>query len=198
MRHKGVNKEETRAKIIDASSRGFRKNGYAGIGVDGLAQLAGVTSGAFYAHMKSKNAAFQGALNIGLRDVIDAIPKLQKLHGAQWVEVFVEYYFSKSHREDMECGCAMASLTPEVVRAEDAIHVAFEEQMDVIIGLIAQGLDGGSAQERRTRAISLLGLLIGGLNLLRAMSSDAMKDEVGASIKPAVIMAAGKVRITKN
>ncbi len=43
MRHKGVNKEETRQKMLEAVGRGFRGHGYAGIGVDGLAKTAGVT-----------------------------------------------------------------------------------------------------------------------------------------------------------
>ncbi len=41
MRHKGVDKEETKRKVFEAAGRGFRKHGYAGIGVDGLAKSAG-------------------------------------------------------------------------------------------------------------------------------------------------------------
>ncbi|MFT7414539.1 MAG: TetR/AcrR family transcriptional repressor of nem operon, partial [Methylophagaceae bacterium] len=40
-------KNETRKRIIKAASKGFRSNGYAGIGVDSIAKEAGVTSGAF-------------------------------------------------------------------------------------------------------------------------------------------------------
>ena len=47
MRHKGVGKEETLRKMLDSTGRGFRKHGYAGIGVDGLAKAAGVTSRAY-------------------------------------------------------------------------------------------------------------------------------------------------------
>ena len=67
MRHKGIDKEETRKKIVMAASRGFRKHGYGGIGVDGLAKSAGVTSGAFYAHLGSKEGAFNTALEFGIR-----------------------------------------------------------------------------------------------------------------------------------
>ena len=74
MRQKGVDKAETRRKIIDAAGRGFRKHGYAGIGVDGLAKSAGVTSGAFYAHLGSKNGAFEVALEAGLDEVIEGVP----------------------------------------------------------------------------------------------------------------------------
>ena len=55
---KGDKKLETRSRIIDAAGRSFRSNGYAGIGVDGIAKAAGVTSGAFYAHLGSKKWCF--------------------------------------------------------------------------------------------------------------------------------------------
>ncbi len=60
MRHKGVNKEETRKKIIAAVGRCFRKHGYAGIGVDGLAKNAGVTSGAFLFAFRFKGSSIYG------------------------------------------------------------------------------------------------------------------------------------------
>lgn len=47
MRYKPGHREESRAKILDAVGRGFRKHGYGGIGVDGLAKEAGVTSNDF-------------------------------------------------------------------------------------------------------------------------------------------------------
>jgi hypothetical protein len=37
--------EDTKDRILDAVSRGFRSRGYNGIGVDALAKMAGVTSG---------------------------------------------------------------------------------------------------------------------------------------------------------
>ncbi len=58
MRHKGIKKEETRKRVVEASSRGFRKHGYAGIGVEGLSKMAGVTVGALYSHLGSKSSAF--------------------------------------------------------------------------------------------------------------------------------------------
>ncbi|WP_282288716.1 TetR family transcriptional regulator [Pseudomonas sp. PS02302] len=65
MRYKPGHREESRAKILDAVGRGFRKHGYGGIGVDGLAKEAGVTSGAVYTHFPSKAAAFKQAGETG-------------------------------------------------------------------------------------------------------------------------------------
>ena len=77
MRYSADQKEKTRQKMLEAAGRGFRKYGYAGIGVDGLAKAAGVTSGAFYSHFGSKDGAFEVALIAGLDEVIEGIPKFQ-------------------------------------------------------------------------------------------------------------------------
>ena len=66
----GAKKEETRKRILDAASRSFRTYGYTGVGVDGLAKEAAVTSGAFYSHFGSKSAGFDLALEAGLDEVI--------------------------------------------------------------------------------------------------------------------------------
>ncbi len=194
MRHKGVEKEETRRKIVEATSRGFRKYGYDGIGVDGLAKAAGVTSGAFYSHLGSKGGAFNIALEVGLDEVIDTLPKVQSENGTDWVKEFAEYYLGKTHRNDLECGCAMATLTSEVVRSDVEIHNLYEKKMTIIVDLVARGLAGNSEQDRRARAWSMLGVLIGGINVVRALKSAKLSEEVAGSIKQAAVKAAGRTR----
>jgi len=195
MRHKGVDKEQTRQKIHEAASQGFRKHGYAGIGVDGLAKAAGVTSGAFYSHFGSKNGAFEIALATGLDEVIEGIPVFQSEHGADWVKAFAEYYLGKPHRNNLESGCAMATLTPEVVRFDAKVHTVFEKKMMTIAGLVANGLAGNSDDERHARAWAILSILIGGLNVVRAMKSPKVAEEIAESIKAAAIKAAGRTRV---
>lgn len=194
MRHKGINKEETRRKMLDATGQGFRKHGYAGIGVDGLAKAAGVTSGAFYAHFGSKNGAFEMALAAGLDEVIEGIPKFQSEHGTDWVNAFVEYYLGKPHRSDLACGCAMATLTPEVSRSDAKVRTTFEKKMTMIADIIASGLAGSRDEDRLARAWSMLGVLIGGINVVRAMKTTKMAEEVAEAIKSAAIKAAGRTR----
>jgi TetR/AcrR family transcriptional repressor of nem operon len=198
MRHKGMSKTETRTKMIDAVSRGFRKHGYAGIGIDGLSKSAGVTSGAFYSHFGSKDEAFSMALAIGLDDVINSLPAIQRDRGSDWVKFFAGYYLAESHRSDMEQGCAMATLTPEVVRFGPDIHEVFEEKMSAIVKIVAQGLAGGTESSRDVRAWSMLGVLIGGINIARGMKSEQVSNTVADAIKSAAINAAGRARVVKK
>lgn len=194
MRHKGINKEQTRQKMLEATGRGFKKNGYAGIGVDALAKAAGVTSGAFHSHFGSKSGAFELVLATGLDQVIEGIPKFQEEHGTEWVEEFADYYLGTSHRNDLECGCAMATLTAEVVRTDAKTHGIYEKKMMIIAGLIASGLEGKTEEDRLSKAWSLLGVLIGGINVARAMKSAKLTEEIAKAIKMAAVEAAGRTK----
>jgi len=195
MRYKTDQKEKTRQKMLDAAGREFRKYGYSGIGVDGLAKAAGVTSGAFYSHFGSKDAAFELVLAEGLDEVIEGIPRFQREYGVNWVKEFAEYYLGRPHRNDLACGCAMATLTSEVVRSESKVHTAYEKKMTKIANLIAQGLVGND-KDRFARAWSMLGILIGGINIARAMKTTKMSQEVAEAIKTAVINTAGQTCTT--
>ena len=185
-------KQETRKRIINAAGQGFRSNGYAGIGVDSIAKEAGVTSGAFYAHLGSKDGAFEAALSVGLDEVITAIPELQLQHGQQWIVAFSDYYLGQAHRENLAGGCAMTTLSPEVVRTKVELRTIYEEKMVDIVELIAQGLDGDSHNECVSRGWAVLGILIGGLTISRAVASIKTADKIAIAITNAAIYAAGK------
>jgi len=187
-------KQETRKRIINAASQGFRSNGYAGIGVDGIAKEAGVTSGAFYAHLGSKDGAFEAALSVGLDEVITAIPEFQRQHGKQWIVAFSDYYLGQAHRDNLSCGCAMTTLSPEVVRTKPELHAIYEEKMVEIVELMAQGLEGNSHDECLSRGWTVLGILIGGLTMARAVASIKTADKIAFSITNAAINAAGQTK----
>lgn len=194
MAGKQERKEATRRRMLAAASQGFRAQGFAGIGVDGIAKAAGVTSGAFYAHFGSKDGAFEAALALGLDEVIEGIPRFQREAGPQWVRAFARYYLGRPHRDDLACGCAMTTLSPEVARAGPETHAAYEAKMTKIADLMAEGLEGGSKAARSARAWALLGTLIGGLTLARAVDSAELAETIASAIRDAAVKAAGPAR----
>lgn len=191
MRYKPGQKQETKRKMTVAASQTFREFGYSGVGVDGLAKAAGVTSGAFYTHFGSKEAAFVAALDLGLDEVIEAVPKFQHDHGTDWIQAFAVYYLGKAHREDLGGGCAMTALTPEVIRSAKPVHETYEEKMTQITALMACGLAGDTAASPEGRAWAVLAILIGGLNLARAMSSGTVINTISNAVIDAALVAAG-------
>ncbi|NIZ03504.1 TetR/AcrR family transcriptional regulator [Thalassospira lucentensis] len=176
-------KEETRRSILDAASRGFREFGFAGVGVDAIAKSANATSGAFYAHFGSKDGAFCAALELGLDEVIGGVPRFQRDFGDGWTDTFIDYYLGQSHRDDLACGCAMTSLSPEMTRADDKTRALYDRKMKIIAGLVAKGLTQFPADQRQQKAWAFLGILIGGLTIARGLQDEAAIDAVTSSIK---------------
>lgn len=180
-------KEETRRRLLEAAGKGFRSQGYAGVGVDGIAKEAGATSGAFYAHLGSKDGAFRLAVEQGLDEVVVGIPQFQKDFGKGWVEAFVDYYLGEAHLKDRECGCAMTTLSPEVVRADKSLHQLYDKKMNRIADLMANGLKGKTLEEKRAKAWSILSILIGALTLARAVGNKKRAEEICSSARQTVL-----------
>src|SRR3954465_10555860 len=107
MRYGPEHKETARAKILTAVGRGFRRRGYDGIGVDGLAKEAGVTSGAFYGHFASKGEAFDAAARAGLIQLRQAIEDFRAREGDAWLGRFVEFYLSSKRTCELGDSCAL-------------------------------------------------------------------------------------------
>lgn len=185
MRYQPDHKQEARARMIEAAGRGFRRSGYGGIGVDGLAKEAGVTSGAFYGHFKSKEAAFRAALVEGIDDLRQTVLDLQADHGAEWLAIFVDLYLGEKRTCALGASCTLQSLTPDVQRAEPGAKAEFADQVSRVVDAIAQGL-AGTPSSRPARAWALLSLLTGAVTLARATGDEA----TGAAIAQAARTAA--------
>jgi TetR/AcrR family transcriptional regulator, transcriptional repressor for nem operon len=173
-------KEETRADILQSAMRGFRSRGYGGLGVDGLAKEAGVTSGAFYAHFKSKAEAFREAIRAGMDDMRGHLERLRTQHGEGWRDVFRTAYLDDRRRADLAHSCTFQSLTGEVARADDDSRRAYEAKLKDVLST----MDGpGEGAMRRQDAIALLAMLSGGVSMARAVDSPEFADEIAAAIK---------------
>ncbi len=165
--------------------RGFRRQGY-GVGVNGLAKEAGVTSGALYGHFRSKAEAFREALALGLDGLRAGVEAYRATHGARWGEAFAAFYLSAAHRRDVAGGCALPSLSAEVGRADEAARGTYEAAMLRVAGTIADGLPSGSEEQRRRAAWEMLALLAGGTIIARGVLDEAVAEEIASAIREAV------------
>ena len=189
MRYHPNHKEEARVKILHAVGRGFRTQGYAGIGVDGLAKEAGVTSGAFYGHFQSKADAFQAAAVAGLVELRQGIEALRAREGVRWLAKFADFYMSTKRTCNLRESCALQSLTPEVARAGHETRIAYETEMLCVIDAIAKGLTHGTLSARRKKSWAILSMLSGGVTLARAINDPTVGTQIANSVIAAVIAA---------
>jgi AcrR family transcriptional regulator len=191
LRYKPGHKEQAHQEMVAAAGRGFRKRGFGGIGVDGLAKEASVTSGAFYGHFASKETAFEEAVAAGLDELEAGIKSFRERYRDGWVRKFVDFYLQDKRVCDLSESCALQTLTPEVGRTEGAVKTAFEQRMVRIVQAVADGLAGPSPKNRTDRAWSLLSILSGGVTLARAVDNPKVAAQIAASLRKAALDAAG-------
>jgi TetR/AcrR family transcriptional regulator, transcriptional repressor for nem operon len=180
-------KEQTRQRILEAAGRGFRKGGFAGVGVDGLAKEAGVTSGAFYVHFNSKATAFEEVLTAGLSKLRATIERLQSTHGSKWWREFVRHYLGPRRMCDLADSCALQSLASEVARSDDASRSAFEAELRKIAALIAAGPRAEIGPKNSEDAFAALAQLVGAVTLARAVSDPALAQKIASAAEKSLL-----------
>lgn len=171
-------KKVTRQRIVDAAGRGFRRGGYGGIGVDGLAKEAGMTSGAFYVHFDSKKAAFRESMLQGMTELHDYVLQLQEEHGTDWWPEFVVFYLTTKRTCNLSESCALQSLPPEVARLDESLRSEFEKELRAVAKVIAAGPPSQVAPADDESAYAALAVLTGAVTMARAVSSKALSQKI--------------------
>ena len=82
------------------------------------------------------------------------------------------------HRDDPEHGCPSAALLDEIGRCSDATRHAYTDGMLGLIDQFASILAPTDPQSARGQTLSLFALLIGSLQLSRALADRRLADEV--------------------
>lgn len=191
MRYRPEQKQQTAANILAAAERGFRLGGYGGVGVDGLAQEAGVTSGAFYKHFPSKVAAFDAAVVAGLQHYERNIESFQSGSGDAWLIALTDYYLGRSHREDIGGGCVVPGLSGEVARSTEEVRRDYQQGIERVADKVEAGLPAADGDERRRRAWAILAILAGGVILSRAVHDEAVAEEISVSLRDVALAIGG-------
>jgi len=181
-------KQQTRQRIIEAAGRGFRKGGFGGIGVDGLAKEAGVTSGAFYVHFDSKAAALREAVADGMAGLKLGVLHFQAEHGPQWWPEFVRFYLAVKRTCDLSDSCTMQSLSPEAARSDESVRAAFETGLLDVANAIVAGPDSPAAPREMGSAAAALASLVGAVTLARAVSDPRVSDQIAAAAERALLL----------
>lgn len=185
MRYQPDHKKETRQKLLEATERGFKREGFGGIGIDGLAKEAGATSGAFYGHFKSKKVAFEEALKTGIQQLQSGIREIQSNHGENWLEAFVDFYLTERLYCDLDQSCALQSMTPDVMRSKDSTKTIYQNGMENVVATLSEGFTDIEPDKKIECAWALLSLLSGGVSIARSVETEDVQKNISTSLKNA-------------
>ena len=176
MRYPKDQKQATRQRILEAAGRRFKQDGIDGAGVAAVMSDAGLTNGAFYAHFKSKEDLVANVLADQLRTQRQGFDGLPSDRAG--LEAMVRLYLSPQHRDQCADGCPSAALLDEIVRRPAATRQVFTDEQLATADAIAARLDPTDADAARTDALTLLGFVIGTLQLSRALTDRDLSDQL--------------------
>jgi TetR/AcrR family transcriptional repressor of nem operon len=169
-------KQATRRRIIETAGRRFKRDGIDGSGIATLMADAGLTNGAFYAHFASKQDLVATAVADQLRDqhasVSAQTPDLAGL------EQYVRAYLSVQHRDNPDDGCPSAALLDEIGRCTPETKRAYTDGLLAMVDDIAARLAPHDPPSARTKTLSVFALLVGTLQLSRALADQQLADQV--------------------
>ena len=175
-RYGKAHKQATRRRIIAAAGRRLKRDGIDGSGIATLMADAGLTNGAFYAHFESKEDLVANALVEQLRKQRESFSTQPP--GRPGLEQIVRAYLSVEHRDNPGGGCPSAALLDEIGRSPHATKRAYTDGLLVVIDDIAARLASDDPHWARMKTLSVFALLVGTLQVSRALADPQLADEV--------------------
>ncbi|WP_329343682.1 TetR/AcrR family transcriptional regulator [Streptomyces sp. NBC_00663] len=177
VRYGKEHKSETRRRIIETAGRRFKQDGIDASGISTLMKDAGLTNGAFYAHFESKDELVTTAIADQLKVQAESVVA-QAAPGRAGLEQIVRAYLSPLHRDSLGDGCPNAALLDEIGRCTDATRQAYTDGVLVLVDGIAARMAPEAPSSARVKALSLLGLMAGTLQLARALTDSQLAHEL--------------------
>jgi AcrR family transcriptional regulator len=194
MRYPSDQKTRAKAAILQAGARALRTKGFNGIGVDGLAASAGVTSGAFYSNFSNKEALLEEVIATCVGEPFVDAESGSLAERQDRLREWLAMYISAAHRADPASGCVMPTLSADVARAKPQIRAAYQRKMLELVRKMSNLLDGAEP-DRETRAWSIIAMMVGAVAISRAMpDGEAANQALDSALQTAIaLVAANKI-----
>ena len=179
MRYPPGHKEETRKKILAAASALFRRQGTEATGLPEVMKAAGMTVGGFYRHFDSKSELFREAVRSSLHRSLAFLRHGPSHHrGRSWMRAAAARYLSREHLENVDHGCPLPSLTPEIGRADPQVRSAYAEALREIIDELETRMPDDGELTPREQAWAFMALNVGALMLARGTGDAEQAEEI--------------------
>jgi AcrR family transcriptional regulator len=178
MRYNAEYKQQARDKLLSASARHAKENGFLSSGLADLSAAAGVTTGSLYKHFTDKSDLFVSIIQTELKRTADMYGAVDVTDPVQ-VSRSLSGYLSLSHVRNAGAGCPLPSLTPEIGRSSDEIKSVFEEGVQAIHANV-KALTGDSST-----AWAVMAQNVGAVMIARAMQNEALQKEILKAVRQA-------------
>jgi AcrR family transcriptional regulator len=179
MRYEKGHKHTTHDHILEVAARRFRQDGIAASGLAGIMSEAGLTNGAFYAHFASKSELVEKCIE---RATDEQWQQFEKEIASGRLLDLIRAYLSEEHRDHPDSGCPSAALLPEISRQEPSTRHVYSESVKRLLDAVEPQLSNiPKGPKAREIAIATMGLLIGTLQMARAVNDPRLSGEILAA-----------------
>ncbi|MBK1656783.1 TetR/AcrR family transcriptional regulator [Paracraurococcus ruber] len=166
-----------RARILEEAAWLFRERGLDGVGVDAVAEAAGLTHGSLYSQFGSKDRLAAAAVEQALSR--SPLARLPEEAGPEMLKDVLARYLALAHRDAPGQGCAFAALGCEISRQSPGLRAIFTAALRDRAARLARLLPGRHGdQAREDAALAMLAGMIGALILARAVNDPALSDRI--------------------
>ena len=170
---------ENRDRILQSAARLIRERGVSGVGVDRLAEAAGLTYGGLYSQFGSKEALAAEALSVALAGNLETLERLG-LAG------YAEGYLSAKHRDAPGQGCALAALGCDMPRESLLLRRRFTEGFRRLTASMRDMLRVRSRQKSENEALVTVATLVGAVILARAVDEPELSEKILAATRASI------------
>jgi TetR/AcrR family transcriptional repressor of nem operon len=168
MRYTKEHKAKAKEAILRSAARVLKRDGFNGIGVDGLAASAHVTSGGFYSNFATKEALLEEVIGAELGAMFAGLADGDPAQRGRRLRELIAVYLSDDHRLGVADGCVMPSLSADVSRAGEHVREIYRRRMTELVALLAPAMKG-TADEQQQYAWTAVATIVGAVTVARAL-----------------------------
>ncbi|HVW77167.1 MAG TPA: TetR/AcrR family transcriptional regulator [Alloacidobacterium sp.] len=165
------------------ASRRIRSEGMTGAAVSAVMQDAGLTHGGFYKHFGSKNDLLMESLSEAFQEITDRLTRVaeQAKPGTAW-KAIVTTYLSQEFCDNVEHGCPLPVLAPELARADKSMRPQIFEELKKYKDQMQPFMPGRRAADKERAFFCIFSTMIGAMEIAR-MLPEPFKQKVLASVR---------------
>ena len=173
-----------RELVLQSAGRLFNRHGFNAVSIDDVMAEAGLTRGSFYCYFSSKSDLYaQSVARVVHEDREN--PKANGSERARADKIVRDYLSVEDHEETGDT-FPMIGLPNDISRTDRAVRQAFEYALKLMIQSFEQAANG-STQTRRTNALAIAALCVGGMVLSRSIEDRKLADELRGAAKAAAL-----------
>ncbi|PZF75931.1 TetR/AcrR family transcriptional regulator [Aestuariivirga litoralis] len=174
-----VSREEAQAsrkRIIQEAARLMRERGIAATSVADVMTAAGMTTGGFYKHFKSKDDLTAAALAAAFDGVLAPLQLNAEKSGlAPARAAYLRQYLSQGHVANPGKGCPVAAMGADCGRESSLLGPEFTRGVEATLAFL--GADECTKPDRAA-LIRQMATLVGSVVLARAVGEGPMREEI--------------------